>query len=92
VLGAGLIGCEFANDLILGGYQVELVAPCEHVMPGLLHPSAATAVQAGLEGLGARFHLGPVLASLQRNGDALHAHLSDGTLIECDLVLSAVAD
>ncbi|WP_397377558.1 NAD(P)/FAD-dependent oxidoreductase [Pseudomonas sp.] len=90
VLGAGLIGCEFANDLILGGYQVELVAPCEHVMPGLLHPAAATAVQAGLEGLGARFHLGPVLARLQRSGDALHAHLSDGMLIECDLVLSAV--
>ena len=90
LLGAGLIGCEFANDLILGGYQVELVAPCEQVMPGLLHPAAAAAVQAGLEGLGARFHLGPVLASLNHKGDVLEAHLSDGTLIECDLVLSAV--
>ena len=90
LLGAGLIGCEFANDLSLGGYQVELVAPCEQVMPGLLHPAAAAAVQAGLEGLGARFHLGPVLASLSHKGDALEAHLSDGTLIECDLVLSAV--
>ncbi|WP_178124329.1 NAD(P)/FAD-dependent oxidoreductase [Pseudomonas sp. 8BK] len=90
LLGAGLIGCEFANDLSLGGYQVELVAPCEQVMPGLLHPAAAAAVQAGLEGLGARFHLGPVLASLNHKGDALDAHLSDGTLIECDLVLSAV--
>ena len=90
LLGAGLIGCEFANDLSLGGYQVELVAPCEQVMPGLLHPAAAAAVQAGLEGLGARFHLGPVLASLNHKGDALEAHLSDGTLIECDLVLSAV--
>jgi rubredoxin-NAD+ reductase len=90
LLGAGLIGCEFANDLSLGGYQVELVAPCEQVMPGLLHPAAAAAVQTGLEGLGARFHLGPVLASLNHKGDALQAHLSDGTLIECDLVLSAV--
>ena len=90
LLGAGLIGCEFANDLSLGGYQVELVAPCEQVMPGLLHPAAATAVQAGLEGLGARFHLGPVLTRLNHQGDALQAHLSDGTLIECDLVLSAV--
>ncbi|WP_162868266.1 FAD-dependent oxidoreductase, partial [Pseudomonas viridiflava] len=52
VLGAGLIGCEFANDLTAGGYSVELVAPCEQVMPGLLHPAAAGAVQAGLEGLG----------------------------------------
>lgn len=90
LLGAGLIGCEFANDLSLGGYQVELVAPCEQVMPGLLHPAAAAAVQAGLEGIGARFHLGPILASLHHQGDALQAHLSDGTLIECDLVLSAV--
>src|SRR3989344_3131648 len=62
VLGAGLIGCEFANDLTLGGYSVELVAPCEQVMPGLLHPAAAAAVQAGLEGLGGRFHLGPGVA------------------------------
>lgn len=90
ILGAGLIGCEFANDLRLGGLDVEVVAPCEQVMPGLLHPAAATAVQAGLESLGVRFHLGPTLASLQRQGEALQAHLSDGTLIDCDLVVSAV--
>ncbi|MGP0174126.1 NAD(P)/FAD-dependent oxidoreductase [Pseudomonas sp. NCHU5208] len=90
ILGAGLIGCEFANDLRLGGLEVDVVAPCEQVMPGLLHPAAAAAVQAGLEGLGARFHLGPTLASLQHQGEALQAHLSDGTLIDCDLVVSAV--
>jgi rubredoxin-NAD+ reductase len=90
LLGAGLIGCEFANDLSLGGYRVELVAPCEQVMPGLLHPAAAAAVQAGLESLGARFHLGPVLASLNHAAEGLLARLSDGTQIPCDLVVSAV--
>ncbi|MGZ0713444.1 NAD(P)/FAD-dependent oxidoreductase [Pseudomonas palleroniana] len=90
LLGAGLIGCEFANDLILGGYEIDLVAPCEQVMPTLLHPAAAAAVQAGLEGLGARFHLGPVLNRLQRTADGLQAHLSDGEVIHCDLVVSAV--
>lgn len=90
LLGAGLIGCEFANDLILGGYEVDLVAPCEQVMPTLLHPAAAAAVQAGLEGIGARFHLGPVLNRLQRNADGLEAHLSDGEVIQCDLVVSAI--
>ncbi|MCG6577172.1 FAD-dependent oxidoreductase [Pseudomonas sp. AF32] len=90
LLGAGLIGCEFANDLILGGYEVHLVAPCEQVMPTLLHPAAATAVQAGLESLGARFHLGPVLNRLQRVADGLEAHLSDGQVIACDLVVSAI--
>jgi rubredoxin-NAD+ reductase len=90
ILGAGLIGCEFANDLIVGGYEVDLVAPCEQVMPTLLHPAAAAAVQAGLEGLGARFHLGPVLTRLLRTGDGLEAHLSDGEVVPCDLVVSAI--
>lgn len=90
ILGAGLIGCEFANDMTLGGYQCNVVAPCEQVMPTLLHPAAATAVQAGLEGLGVRFHLGPVLTRLQQVGAALEAHLSDGSVIPCDLVVSAI--
>ena len=90
LLGAGLIGCEFANDLILGGYEVQLVAPCEQVMPTLLHPAAAAAVQAGLESLGARFHLGPVLTRLQKVADGLEAHLSDGQGIPCDVVVSAI--
>ena len=90
ILGAGLIGCEFANDLHLGGYQVEMVAPCEQVMPTLLHPAAAGAVQRALEGLGVRLRLGPVLTRLQRVAKGLEAHLSDGSMIECDLVVSAI--
>ena len=90
ILGAGLIGCEFANDLIAGGYEVDLVAPCEQVMPTLLHPAAAAAVQAGLEGLGAHFHLGPVLTRLQRTDSGLEAHLSDGSVVPCDVVVSAI--
>ena len=90
ILGAGLIGCEFANDMSLGGFQVDVVAPCEQVMPTLLHPAAATAVQAGLQGLGVRFHLGPVLTRLQQVGQGLEAHLSDGSVIACDLVVSAI--
>ncbi|SPO52427.1 Rubredoxin-NAD(+) reductase [Pseudomonas sp. JV551A1] len=90
ILGAGLIGCEFANDMSLGGFQVDVVAPCEQIMPTLLHPAAATAVQAGLEGLGVRFHLGPVLTRLQQVAKGLEAHLSDGSVIACDLVVSAI--
>ena len=90
ILGAGLIGCEFANDLIAGGYDVDLVAPCEQVMPTLLHPAAAAAVQTALEGIGARLHLGPVLTRLQRSADGVEAHLSDGSVIRCDVVVSAI--
>ena len=90
ILGAGLIGCEFANDLLHGGYEVELVAPCEQIMPSLLPVEPAAAVQRGLESLGARFHLGPVLERLERDDDGLVAQLSDGQKVPCDLVVSAV--
>ena len=90
ILGACLIGCEFANDMSLGGFQVDVVAPCEQIMPTLLHPAAAAAVQGGLEGLGVRFHLGPVLTRLHQVDHGLEAHLSDGSVIACDLVVSAI--
>ncbi|MFP3850712.1 NAD(P)/FAD-dependent oxidoreductase [Pseudomonas sp. W5-01] len=90
ILGAGLIGCEFANDLILGGHEIDLVAPCEQVMPTLLPPAAAAALQAGLESLGARFHLGPLMTRLDRADTGLEAHLSDGEVLHCDLVVSAI--
>ncbi|WP_313309842.1 NAD(P)/FAD-dependent oxidoreductase [Stutzerimonas nitrititolerans] len=90
ILGAGLIGCEFANDLLQGGYEVELVAPDAQVMPTLLPPAAATAVRRGLESLGARFHFGVVAERLERTASGLQARLSDGQCLECDLVVSAV--
>lgn len=90
ILGAGLIGCEFANDLLLGGHEVDLVAPSEQVMPGLLPLQAAQAVRRGLEGIGARFHLGATLQRLERSDDGLQAQLSDGNRLACDLVVSAV--
>ena len=90
ILGAGLIGCEFANDLLQGGHEVDLVAPSEQVMPGLLPLQAAEAVQRGLEGIGARFHLGATLQRLERSDDGLQAQLSDGGRLACDLVVSAV--
>ena len=59
-------------------------------MPGLLPLQAAEAVKRGLEGIGARFHLGATLERLQRSTDGLQATLSDGSQRACDLVVSAV--
>lgn len=90
ILGTGLIGCEFANDLLLGGYEVELVSPDQQVMPALLPPAAANAVRHGLETLGAGFHFGRVVERLDRTAEGLQAQLSDGQRLDCDLVISAV--
>lgn len=90
IIGAGLIGVEFANDMAAAGFDIDVVAPCEHILPSLLPAEAADAVQNGLEGLSVRFHLGPLVTRVSKDGDALVAQLSNGQTIETDIVVSAI--
>ncbi|SFN16061.1 NAD(P)/FAD-dependent oxidoreductase [Marinobacter pelagius] len=90
IMGAGLIGCEFANDLRNGDYEVDVIAPSEVVMPGLLPEPAANAVQQELENLGVRFHLGTVVDRIDRHNGGVRLTLANGESLEADVVLSAV--
>lgn len=90
IMGAGLIGCEFANDLRNGDYQVDVIAPSEVVMPGLLPEPAANAVQQELENLGVRFHLGTVVERIDRHNQGVRLTLANGDSLEADVVISAV--
>lgn len=90
IIGAGLIGCEFANDLLAGGMQVTVVASDPYLMPQLIPEPVAAAVQAKLEALGAVFHLGCAIETLEALGDGVRAQLSDGVEISADQALSAI--
>ena len=91
VIGGGLIGSEFANDLINGGYELEVVDPLGHCLPGLLPEAAGKAVQAALEERGVIFHFGTVVERLSRSSQGgVEAMLADGGRVEADMVVSAV--
>jgi rubredoxin-NAD+ reductase len=90
IMGAGLIGCEFANDLRNGDVDVDVIAPSDALMPGLLPPAAAAAVRDGLEGLGVRFHLETVVEHIANSGDGVRLTLANGEELDSDLVISAV--
>ncbi|WP_417544894.1 NAD(P)/FAD-dependent oxidoreductase [Marinobacter sp.] len=90
IMGAGLIGCEFANDLRNGDYEVEVIAPSDAVMPSLLPPVAANAVQKELESLGVRFHLETLVERIEPAETGVTLHLANGEKIPVDLVISAV--
>ena len=92
ILGGGLIGCEFANDLSNGGFQVSRVEPLGRCLPMLLPEAASAAVGRGLESLGVEFHFGPLAKAVHRNrdGEGLVTELSDGTHLKSDVVLSAI--
>lgn len=90
ILGAGLIGCEFANDLAVGGYQVELVDLADQALSRLLPKLIAQALEQKLSDLGVIWHLGTSIQSVSHDGDQLQVMLTNGQIIHADLVLSAL--
>jgi rubredoxin-NAD+ reductase len=94
IMGAGLIGCEFANDLRLGGYQVEVIAPSATVMPTLMPEPAACAVQNELEALGVIFHLGTQVDRIEQmpagTDGGVTLALANGQHLRANVVISAV--
>jgi rubredoxin-NAD+ reductase len=90
IMGAGLIGCEFANDLRNGDYEVDVIAPSDAAMPGLLPRPAADAVQGELQNLGVRFHLETVVERVDQAEQGVTLTLANGDTLAADLVISAV--
>ncbi len=95
LIGAGLIGCEFANDLLLAGYKVHIVDPSPQPLAALLPDAAGLELQQSLQDLGAVWHLGRTVQSLDHHAGAtgeqvLLATLSDGSTVSVDAVLSAI--
>lgn len=90
VIGAGLIGSEYANDLIQCGYELEVVDPLDSVLATLLPPEASASLKSALVKKGVNFHFGTVVKSVDKHNGKLRATLANGTTIDTDIVLSAI--
>lgn len=90
VIGPGLIGCEFANDLLAAGRQVTVIGPDATPLGRLLPPRAGAAFHAALAAAGVAWRLGTTVQSVMRRGDEVVLVLSDGAELAADLVLSAI--
>ena len=90
ILGAGLIGCEFANDLVLGGYAVDVIDLAPQALGRLLPEAAALELQSKLAAAGVNWHLSTTVQAIDRQEDSLQVTLANGSTISCDVFLSAV--
>lgn len=90
LLGAGLIGCEFANDLKATEHDVTVVDLAPRPLGRLLPAETAAAFQHGLEAEGIRFALDTTVQSIDRAGDDYHVQLASGQSFTVDVVLSAI--
>ena len=90
IMGAGLIGCEYANDLLNGDYQVTVVDPSKTALNGLIPGFAGQALIQGIERAGAEFRMQRFVKEVVDQGTHLLAILDDGSKVETDLIISAV--
>ena len=90
ILGAGLIGCEFANDLVAAGYEVHVVDISAEPLGRLLPPAGGVYMRERLEAIGVNFHLDAVTERVERDGSQSKLMLANGETIKSDIILSAV--
>ncbi len=91
VIGAGLVGCEFANDLSTGGLTVDVVDPAPIPLARFLPPAVGEALRDGLAAAaGVRWHLERSVDRIERLGAGSRVVLDDGRSVDADVVLAAV--
>ena len=90
VLGGGLIGCEFANDLVHAGFAVDVVHLGAWPLERLLPVEAGQRLADSLAALGVRWHFGRSGKSVEAVANGFQVVLDNGDIIEADVVLSAI--
>jgi rubredoxin-NAD+ reductase len=90
VLGGGLIGCEFANDLVHAGFAVDVVHLGEWPLERLLPVEAGQRLADSLAALGVAWHFGRTGKNVERTATGCQVTLDNGETVEADVVLSAI--
>jgi len=86
LIGAGLVGCEFANDLASAGFGVAMVDPAPWPLGRLLPEELGHALAQALRETGVALHLARSVVHIEGQ----MAVLDDGTTILFDHILSAI--
>lgn len=90
IIGAGLVGCELANDLRTGGHAVTLYDRAPRPLSRLLPEAAARRMGDALVDAGVEWRPGVDIARIDRAGEQSVIHTSDGRCDTFDVVLSAL--
>lgn len=90
VLGGGLIGCEFANDLVHAGFAVDVVHLGAWPLERLLPVEAGQRLADSLAALGVNWHFGRSGKSVEQTATGYRVELDNGETLDADVVLSAI--
>lgn len=91
ILGAGLIGCEFANDLLHAGIEeISVVDLAPWPLSRLLPEEGGRFLADRLTAQGIQFHFGCSVKDIDHKGAELAVQLDNSQTLYTDVVLSAI--
>lgn len=90
VVGAGVIGCEVASSCRSLGLEVTLIEALDVPLTRVLGPEMGRVATALHEAHGVDLRLGTRVASIEGEGAVERLHLSDGPVVEADVVVVGV--
>lgn len=90
IIGAGLVGCEFANDLIASGHEVDIVAMESYPLNDLLTPEMGEVLATELGKEGVNWHFEKRVQQVNKENDTFTLVMGDGSEISAEVVLSAI--
>jgi len=90
VIGAGLIGCEFANDLASREIKASVIDPSAWPLSRLLPEQAGKQFTTGLQDKGVEFYFGTSVKGVWKAASGYRLELADGRQIMADQILSAI--
>lgn len=90
IMGGGLIGCEFANDLAAAGYAVTVIDPGAYPLASLMPEQAGRQLLEALAKLGVAWRFGTSVQRMDKAAKGYALTLADGSTLQAELVLSAI--
>ncbi|MDG4870192.1 NAD-binding protein, partial [Guyparkeria sp. 1SP6A2] len=85
IIGSGLVGCEFANDLHAGGHRVALVAPEPAPLARLLPEPLGRALGEAMAEAGIVLRGGRSLTAIEAEAGGMALGLDNGQSLRADL-------
>ncbi|MBL8386449.1 MAG: NAD(P)/FAD-dependent oxidoreductase [Burkholderiales bacterium] len=88
-LGAGFIGCIIMESLAMRGVALTVVEAGNRMVPRMMTEGAGGLIRAWCERKGIRVHVNARAEAIENAGGHMRARLSNGTVLEADLIIAA---
>jgi rubredoxin---NAD+ reductase len=90
ILGSGLIGCEFANDLSAAGHQVKLISMEDTPLLRQVPAEIGNNLQEAFSQAGIEWHLGEIATSVSKTENGVTLAMKSGKTVSADCALCAI--